>query len=79
MFEHAWEHLVSGFIFIGKLLFWQWYKLTKRLIAMDIQLTSIELSLKNLIDEHRERQDFCGYQEELAQIKALLDKIDTRH
>lgn len=74
MFENIWEHITAGVVFVGKIVFWQWYKITTRLIDLDLRLTDIEKSLTSLREEHDNRR-VCEYQEELSEVKALLEKI----
>lgn len=77
MFGDIWEHIAAAAVFAGKIIFWQWYKITTRLIDLDLRLTDIEKSLTVLRDEHDSRT-VCQYQEELSSVKALLEKIAQR-
>lgn len=73
-FNSLWEHILAFIVAVGKLVFWQWYKITTRLIDLDLRLSDIEKSLNLLREEHEERA-VCYYEGELTKAKELLEKI----
>lgn len=73
-FVHIWENILAAAIAVGKIVFWQWYRITTRLIDLDLRLSDIEKSL-NLLREEHEQRGVCNYQEELRKAKELLEKV----